>query len=152
MSLYRQPGRVANRTVAIAAVAALVVGAIAGFAVGRGTAPDPSLADKIGDLRSELAPAREGIELTATEYDQAVRGGRVVAPTEYAAAKSDVERVQSTVAGARPDLRALDPARAAALERAAAALGAAVNRRAAPVVVASLSRRADAALTAAVGR
>jgi len=151
MSLYRQPGRVAARTVALAAVATLVVGLIAGFALGRGTAPDPSLADQVADLRDELAPGREGLELTATEYAQAVRGGRVVAPTEYAAAKADVARVQATVAGSRADLRALNVARAAELERSVAALSSAVDRRSSPAVVQALSTRADAALTAAAG-
>ena len=151
MSLYRQPGRVAIRTVALATVAALVAGLIAGFVLGRGTAPDPSLADQVADLRDELAPAREGIELAATEYGQAVRAGRVVAPTEYAAAKADVERAQDAVAASRSDLRALDPAQAAALERSVAALGAAVDRRSSPAVVRALSARADARLTAALG-
>jgi hypothetical protein len=152
VSLYRRPGRVATRTVVIAAVAALAVGLVAGFALGRGTASEPSLADKLTDLRTELDPARQGIELTATEYAQAVRGGRVVEPTEYSAAQADVKRAQDAIDAARADLDALDPARAAALERAVDGLAAAVDRRAAPATVAALSARADAALTAAVGR
>ena len=151
MSLYRQAGRTSGRVVAIAAAVALVVGLGAGFALGRGTAPKPTLADNIADLRARLRPAQDGIELTATEYGQAVRGGRVVAPTEYAAARADVKRAADAVNGARGDLRALDPSRAAALERAVAALGAAVIRRAEPATVRRLGDAAGAALRAAAG-
>jgi hypothetical protein len=151
MSLYRQAGRMSGRTLAIAAAVALVIGLAAGFALGRATAPNPTLADKVADLRAKLAPAREGIELSATEYGQAVRDGRVVAPTEYSAAKADVKRAADAVAASRTDLRALDPARAAALERALAALSAAVNRRTDPATVRRLGVAASAALGAAIG-
>ncbi len=92
MSLYRQPGRIATRTLVIAAAVALVVGLIAGFALGRGTAAEPpTLADEgRRPARAAAARDRRGLELTATEYGQAVRGGRVVAPTEYGAAQADV--------------------------------------------------------------
>jgi hypothetical protein len=151
MSLYRQAGRTSARVVAIAAAVALVVGLGAGFALGRGTARKPTLADNVTDLRAQLRPAQNGIELTATEYRQAVRGGRVVAPTEYAAARADVKRAADAVADVRGDLRALDPSRAAALERAVAALGGAVIRRAEPATVRRLSDTAGAALRAAAG-
>jgi hypothetical protein len=151
MSLYRQAGRASGRTVAIAAVAALLVGLIAGFAVGRSTAPKPSLADRVADLRTSLAPAREGLELAATEYPQAVRAGRVVAPTEYAAAKSDVQRASDTIARNAADVRALNAARAAALDRAMAVLRDAVSRRADPATVRRLSDAASTALRAAGG-
>jgi hypothetical protein len=152
MSLYRQAGRASGRIIAIVAAAAIVAGLIAGFAIGRATAPDPSLAEKIGELRSQLRPAEQGLELTATEYSQAVRGGRVIAPTEYQAAQADVDRAARTVATARADLRALDPAGAAALDRAIAALRSAVEQRADPTEVQRLSDAGRAALRAADGR
>jgi hypothetical protein len=152
MSLYRQASRASARTVAIAAVAALLAGLLAGFLLGRGTAPDPTLGEKAAELRREVRPAEQGIELTATEYAQAVRSGRVVQPTEYQAAQADIGRVDDTLAATRSDLRALDAARAAALDRAVAALRAAVRRRAEPAEVQRLSDAARVALQAAVGR
>jgi len=152
MSLYRQAGRTSGRTLAIAVAATLVVGLGAGFAIGRATAPEPTLADRLADMRARLQPAQDGLELTVTEYGQAVRGGRVVAPTEYDAAKADVGRVADAVGSVRGDLRALDPARAAALDRAVAALRDAVRARANPATVRERSDAADAALRAVLGR
>jgi hypothetical protein len=142
LSLYRQPGRVATRTLALCAAAALVTGLIGGFVLGRVTAAKPSLADKVADLRSQLRPADQGIELTATEYAQAVRGGQVTEPTEYDAAKADVQRVGDTLAATRADMRALAPAKAAAFEAAVAQLDAGVRER---VESAEVQRRSDAA-------
>src|SRR4051812_14029165 len=139
MSLYRQAGRAGGRTLAIAAAVALVVGLAAGFAIGRASAPEPTLADNVADLRTKLGPAREGIELSATEYGQAVRDGRVVAPTEYGAAKADVQRAAAAVAGARADLRALAAARAVTIEQAIESLRVAVDRRADPATVRRLA-------------
>jgi hypothetical protein len=151
VSLYRQAGRASGRTVLIAAAAALVAGLIAGFVLGRTTAPKPSLADRVADLRASLAPARQGLDLAATEYGQAVRSGRVVAPTEYGAAKADVQRASDTIARNAADLRALDASGAAALERAMAVLRNGVSRRADPATIRRLSDAASAALRAAGG-
>lgn len=152
MSLYRQAGRVSGRVLGLVAAGSVIVGLLAGFALGRGTAPEPTIAEKIAALRAEVRPAEQGLELTATEYGQAVRGGRVIAPTEYEAAQADVKRAADTVAAAGADLRALNPARAAALDRAIAAVRAAVSRRADPAEVQRLSDEGRAALRAAVGR
>jgi hypothetical protein len=151
MSLYRQPGRVAGRTLALAAVAALAIGLAVGFVASRASKSEPTLATQMADLRQRLAPAREGIDLVGTEYGQAVRGGRVVAPTEYTAARDDLKRVQDALTHNRDDIRALSAARATALERAVAELARAVSQRATAAEVTSLSRAAGDALRAAVG-
>ena len=142
MSLYRQAGRFATRTLVLGAVAAVVVGLIAGFVLGRVTAGTPSLAEQKAQLRVAVRPAEQGLELTATEYAQAVRGGEVAEPTEYGAARADVGRVRDTLAPLRADLRALAPARAATLETAVADVDAGVRERVEP---AEVQRRADAA-------
>ena len=152
MSLYRQAGRTSGRTLLIAAVVALVVGLAGGYAMGRATAPERTLADNVADMREQLGPAAEGIELTATEYGQAIRDGRVVATTEYKAAQADVERANAAVASVRTELREFDAARAAALEQALAALGAAVDSKEDPARVKQLSDDASTALNAVLGR
>lgn len=131
-------------------VLALVGGLAVGYLVGHSSAPDPSLADNISSLRDDLNPAQQGLQLARTEYGQAVKKGRVVEPTEYQAAKSDVQRAEDAVTGARSDLRSLNPRGAAALARAVEALsGAIASKQPAPRIDA-LSRRASAALQAAV--
>ena len=142
MSLYRQAGRVSTRTLVLGGVAVLVVGLVAGFVLGRVTGGTPSLASRVADLRVEVRPAEQGLELTATEYGQAVRGGKVVEPTEYDAAREDVARVRDTLAPVRADLRALSLAKAAALEAAVASVDAGVRERVEP---AEVQRRSDAA-------
>jgi hypothetical protein len=151
VSLYRQAGRASTRTVALAAAGALAAGLLAGFAIGRATEGEPSLADEVRELRTDLRPAREGVEQTAVEYGPAVRDGRVVAPTEYAAARASVARAREAIAAVRGDLRALDAGRAAAAERAVDTLAAAVEAKAAPRDVERLSRAAQAALRATTG-
>jgi len=152
VSLYRQAGRTSARTLLIAAAVALLVGLVAGYALGRGTAPESTLADEVADLRTTLGPASEGIELSATEYPQAVRNGRIVAPTEYQAAKADVQRAKDAVAAARADVRALDPSRAASLDHALEELGAAIDAKADPNQVKQLASDAANALNAVLGR
>lgn len=142
MSLYRQPGRFGTRAIAFAVAGAVLAGLVVGFALGRTTAADPTLADQVAALRGGLGTAREGVELVATEYPQAVRGGRVVARTEYGAAQSDVQRARDTVAKHAADLRAIG--RLEDVQQALARLTAAVNQRADP---AEVRRLADAAQT-----
>jgi hypothetical protein len=143
MSLYRQPGRTTTRTLVLVAVGAIVLGLVGGYAIGRATAPKPTLAEKIDDLRAGLGPAREGAELSATEYGQAVRAGRVVEPTEYDAARADIERARTAVNAHLDDLRALG--HAARIQAALAALDQAITSKADPDEV---DRRSSALMSA----
>jgi hypothetical protein len=151
VSLYRQPGRAARRTLALVAVAALVIGLAAGFAGGRASKSDPSLADQLAGLRDSLSPAREAFELAPGEYAQGVRGGRVVSAPEYGGAQDAVRRAQSTIAAHRDDLRALSVTRAAALDQAVSALATAMQQHRDAAEVKRLAVAASAALRAAAG-
>jgi hypothetical protein len=148
VSVYRQSARVARRTLVVGVAVALVAGLAGGFALGRSSAPERSLARELDDLRSTLRPVREGIELAPTEYGQAVKGGRVVAPTEYAAARADVQRARDALDVAGEDLRSLDPAGAASLDRAVGALAAAVAGKVAAAKVREQATGAARALDA----
>ena len=137
MSLYREAGRTRrNRRIAIAAgVAVVVIAAIVIVLASSGGGP-PSHSERVASARSAAAEALDGVELLTVEYGQAVRGGRVVAATEFAAAKADVQRARQSLAQHQADFEAVDPA---AYRRATQALGA---------LAATVARRAD--LTAAV--
>lgn len=152
MSLYRVPTRVAARRLALAAVVGLVIGLAVGYFGGRASKDDPSLSRAVGQLRDDLKPATQGIELAPTEYAQGVRGGRVVEPTEYKAAQADMKRAEDAIASVRGDLEALGPGRAGAFQRAVDALARAIGRKAPAAEVRRLSRVAAAAQSAAVGR
>jgi hypothetical protein len=141
MSLYRQPG--ARRPLLIAAVAALALlaGGAIGFALGRGSAPDPSAQDVVAHLRDGLRPLAAGLELLPTEYPQALAGGG-----ESAAVDGDLARIRTALADTAPDLRALDPAGAKALAARVAALRQAVAARAPAAQVRQLAADAQATL------
>src|SRR4051812_30568171 len=132
MSLYRQAGGAGGRTLALIGAGALLVGLVAGFVLGRSTASEPTLSAQLVQLRRDLQPADSGIELSATEYAQAVRGGRVVAPTEYKAAQADIRRAEAALDASRAELQALSPERAGAVFRSVSVLRSAVSRRANP--------------------
>lgn len=139
MSLYRQAGGARRRRAlgfglvgAVAVVALVVVLA----ALGGGS---PSEADRARKARAGVSRALDGLELVGVEYRQAVRGGRVVAPTEYAAARSDVARARAALA----DLALSRVARAAqdALARVATAVDDRVAPRALARTLAAARRR-----------
>jgi hypothetical protein len=131
MSLYREVGG-GLRRFAIVTVLALVVGVVAGFALGRVSKDEPSLPDKLGQTRDRYQKVPEALELLRIEYPQAVRGSEVVARTEYDAAKADVERARTSLAAVADDLRALAPERVELAERQLAALSELVAKPAPP--------------------
>jgi len=151
VSLYRQPGRTATRTLVLIVLATIVVAGGVGYAIGRSTAPDPSLADQVSELRSDLRPATQAFEFMPNEYSQAVSGGRVVREAEYQGVRSSLDRARSAIDKAKADLRALNPEQAAAIERNLAAVRAAVERRAEPAEVERLARAASDSVHQAIG-
>jgi hypothetical protein len=134
-------------------VSALLVGGGAGYAIGAAGGSDrPKLRETVASLRSDLDPVRDAMALLPTEYRQAVEAGRVAAPTEYAAAKADVQRARDAVRRHRSDLQTLYPRTAARLDSLLAQLSDAVQRRASQQVVARLARAVQTTLAAAFPR
>jgi hypothetical protein len=153
MSLYRQPGRTAARTLAAIAVVAALAGGAIGYALGSGgdDGGDASLADAVAALRSDMAPVRNGLELVPTEYRQGVNDGRVVSEPEYGAAKAAAQRAREVLLSHERDLLALAPERAATLHATIESLAAAVDQRESAADVETLARRASSQLTALLG-
>ncbi|HEU4703383.1 MAG TPA: hypothetical protein VFS37_12950 [Conexibacter sp.] len=141
MSLYRQPRATRPLLLAGIAVAALIVGAAIGFALGRSSAPEPSAQDVVAQLREELRPLAGGLQLLPVEYPQALAGGG-----ESAGVEGGLARIRAALADATPDLRALDPAGARALAARVAALEQAVEARAPAAQVEQLVSAAQDAL------
>jgi hypothetical protein len=146
MSLYRQPTGRPVRTIALVTLAALVVGGGAGFAIGRTTAPERSLAELAADVRQQVRPAQSALELVTIEYPQSVENGKIVAETEYAAARAQAQSAADAVAGARADLAALDPSAVEDASEAIAEVARLMARHADPTVVERAAGRATAAV------
>jgi hypothetical protein len=131
MSLYRQPGQARRRRrIAAAATSAAVLLLVALVVVVTRDSGPPTQAERASAAASAASLARNGLEVLRIEYGQAVRDGRVVAPTEYRGARADVQRVGEALTSHEADLRAVD---ASALAEARAALrrvAVAVDRRA----------------------
>jgi len=146
MSLYRQPRAARPLLIASIAAVALLVGGAIGFALGRGSAPEPSAQDVVSQLRDDLRPLAAGLELLPTEYPQALQGGG-----ESAAVTGDLGRIRSALAASAADLRTLDPAGARALANRVAALEQAIAARVPPAQVKQLATAAQDALAGVPG-
>jgi hypothetical protein len=140
MSLYREAGRARRRRrIAIGAGVLVVVIAVIVVLLAGGGGP-PSHADRVKAAPAAASEALDGVEIVTVEYPQAVRGGRVVAATEFAGAKADVQRARQQLEQQRADFEAVDPA---AYRRAEDALG---------TLAATVARRADIAKAVAAAR
>lgn len=132
MSLYRQPGQARKRRRRIAGgvvAAALVVALVVVLVAGGGSAP-PSRAERASAASTAAGQALDGLELLQIEYGQAVKDGRIVAPTEYDAARADVDRARATLLAHKPDIAAVDPHGVDPSIRALDQVAVAVHRRA----------------------
>jgi hypothetical protein len=145
MSLYRQATGASVRLVALAAALALLVGAIAGFAIGRSTADEPALTELIAEARAEVRPALNALELVTIEYPESIEGGRVVAETEYDAALAAAQTAIDTLR-ASSDLEALTPSDYQDAQSATDRVASLIEDRAAPATVEKAARRASAAV------
>ena len=148
MSLYRQSGGSSWRVVAIAAVVALLVGAGVGYAIGRSTAPEPSLAEQVADLQGRLQPTLDGLTLVPDHYAQGIKAGGEV---QYDGAVQQATAARDGFTAESADLQALDPA---AYDDATKALGDlldAIEAREPPAEIKRLAAQAQAAVDAAAG-
>jgi hypothetical protein len=151
MSLYREPGGRALRAAALGLAAGLLLGLAAGLLVSGGEEEPPSVRAALDSLRERVRPATAGLELVGIEYPQSVRGGRVIAPTEYAATQAHVRRARTAVAAARPDLVALDRAATGRLLGALDELGRLIAGRAPPPRVVAAAGAAERLLREITG-
>jgi hypothetical protein len=145
LSLYRQASGARGRVAAIAAVVALL-GAGAGFAIGRATAPEPTLTELAADARAAARPALSSLELVDLEYGQGVgSSGQDAAPTELEAAREHADAAQAAIDGAE-GLGSLDPAGVERAQQELAGLRAAIDDQATADEVRSHVRGARAAI------
>ena len=124
MSLYRQAGtaRRNRRAMIVGAVGLVVIVALIVVLAtsGGGT---PSHADRVKSAKSAAGEALDGVELLTVEYPQAN------APTEFAAAKADVQRARQSLRDHKDDFIAVDPGAYRRATAALAALAAVVAQR-----------------------
>ena len=95
MSLYRQAGR-RSGSLAVAVVAALLIGFGLGYVVSRATADEPTLEEAIADVQSEAAPVADALELVGIHY-----------ATAREAADAQLERAEESFEDVRPELELL---------------------------------------------
>ena len=148
MSLYRQSGGSGWRVALIAAAVALLIGGAIGYAIGRSTAPEPSLAEQVADLQDRLQPTLDGLALVPDHYAQGIKAGGEV---QYEGAIQQATAARDGFAAESGDLQALDPA---AYEDATKALGDlvdAIEAREPPAHVNRLVEQAQAAVEASAG-
>lgn len=144
MSLYRQAGGRSTRAIVATLLAGVAVGLLGGYLLGRGSVQSPSTAQVVAEAREALQPVADGLQLVPIEYEGAVSGGKVRAPTEYEGVGQAVERARESLAGSEEDLRAIDAAGYAAARRAIARLSGAIDALAPTAKVDALARRAQA--------
>lgn len=148
MSLYRQSGGSGWRVALIAAIGALLIGAAVGYAIGRSTAPEPSLAEQVADLQSRLQPTLDGLALVPDHYAQGVGPGGAV---QFEGAVQQARAARANLAAAAAELEALDPSGYQAAVARIDALVEAIEAREPPSRVDRLVRQAEAAVAAASG-
>jgi hypothetical protein len=139
VSLYRQTGERSPAFLVALLLTGVLIGAVAGFVIGRGTADDPSLTERVEDARAELTPVAAGLELVPIEYEGAVSNGKITAQTEYEATQGAASRAAQELEASAEDMQAIDPAGYEAADQAISQLEAAIDAVAPPARIEALA-------------
>ena len=149
MSLYREAGGRGAAPLVGVLLAGALIGGLLGFLLGSSGDEEASLADALEEVQAEVRPALSELELVTIEYAESVKGGQVVAETEYRASVDHVERALSALEGAASDLEVLAPEELAMAERSLNQLAELVEAHAPAAQVNAAAAEADAAVRAA---
>lgn len=143
MSLYRETSARPTRAIAAIVVASGALLAI-GFAVGRATAPEPSLESQVADVREQARPVGDALELVAIHYGAAN-------DTTREAARAQLDRAVTSFEAVEAELALLDPAGTAAARSSIEHLSSLVSSGAPTAEVERGAADAEAAVGAAAG-
>ena len=144
MSLYREASGRSTMVVGTVLIGAAVAMLAIGFFVGRATAPEPTLETRIADLREQARPVADALELVAIHY------GASNATTRDAA-RSQLDRADTSFGDIEDELAVVDPAGATAARAAIEDLSSLVSAGAPAAQVEQAASEAEAAVRAAVG-
>jgi multisubunit Na+/H+ antiporter MnhC subunit len=139
MSLYRESSGVGKKAIGAAILGALVLLAI-GFAIGRATAPKPSLESQVAELREEARPVADALELVAIHYGASVE-----------AANAQLDRAVASFDDVEDELALVDPEGTTTARSAIEDLSSLVASGASTAEVEQAAAAAEHAVRAAVG-
>jgi hypothetical protein len=139
MSLYREPSARSTKAIAGVVLGALILLAI-GFAAGRATSPEPSLESQIADVREQVRPVADALELVAIHYDASAE-----------AAGAQLDRAVASFEDVEGELALIDPAGTTAARTAIAELSSLVSSGAPAADVERAAAAAEEAVRAASG-
>jgi hypothetical protein len=139
MSLYRETSARSTKAVVGVVVGALALLAI-GFAVGRATAPEPSLESQIADVHEQARPVADALELVAIHYDASAE-----------AAGAQLDRAVASFEDVEGELALIDPAGTTTARTAIEKLSSLVSSGASAAEVERAAAAAEEAVRAAAG-
>lgn len=151
MSLYREAGAGRLRRVIAVALVALLVGLGSGFALGRSSAPEPSIAEQLTELQARVQPVLDGLDLVPDHYLQGVRGGEVVGEVQYSGTQAQAASARDSLESVAPDLEQVDPEGLAEARASIDELIAAIDAREDAPVIDELVAQASATVSSAAG-
>ena len=143
MSLYRETRGTSARRAGVAVVASAIL-VVAGFGLGRATAPDTTLEDNVASVRDQASEITDALELVPLHYES-------TNATTRQGALDQLARARATFAGLEPQLALLDREGAAEASKALTELERLAQADAAPADVDAAATEARRAVRAAAG-